>query len=140
RSGKPVSPFVAMSESLASRCWSQIEKELEAKKEDLAGTRFEPNELPDDWRAFVGIAGVWITNNELRLLSSGQRGALHDWVCRGGSLFVCGAADEDPQFRSPAFGKVSALPNEAVDVDQTTAAIQELEMTSLEHQLNQSYG
>jgi hypothetical protein len=140
RSGKPISPFVAMSESLASACWSRIEKEVEAKKGDLVGARFVPNELPDDWRALVGVAGLWITNNELRLLSSGQRGALHDWVCRGGSLFICGATEPDAPFRATGFGRVSALLNDAVDVDQAAAAIRELEMTSLEHQLNESYG
>ena len=140
RSGKPVSPFVVMSESLASRYWSQIEKTLDASKKDFAGTRCDPKEFPDDWRALIGIAGLWITGDELRLLSSGQRGALHDWVCRGGALFICGGVEEDAQFHSTGFGKVSALPNDMVNVDQTVAEINELEPTSLQHQLTQSYG
>ena len=140
RSGKPPSAFIAMSDSLAADCWSKIEKELDRQKLDLAGTRFVPNEFPDDWRALVGVAGIWIGGNELRALSSGQRSSLHDWVCRGGSLVVVGAGEPDPQFAETGFGKVSALPEQLLDIGQMITAIDELEHTSLQHQLNSSYG
>ena len=139
-SGKPLSAFVAISDSLASVSMGLIEKELIGTQIDLAATRFDPSKLPDDWRAFVGINALWMKYGEFAFLSSVQRGALHDWVLRGGSLFVSGGTDLDPQFSSTGFGKVVFLEKEALDVQQTAKAIRELEKTSLEHQLGQSYG
>lgn len=139
RYGKPPTAFVAMSETLAAPSWSQLEKELEDLKKDLVGTRFNPDELPDDWRALAGIAGLWLTVEELNLLGPAQRAALREWVHRGGSLFVHGAGDLDPQFRSTGFGKVTKTPEATLDLVQTVAAIQDLNEETLETQVTQDY-
>jgi hypothetical protein len=139
RAGKPPTAFVAMSDTLAAASWSQLEKEFEDGKKDLIGTRFVPDDLPDDWRGLVGIAGLWLTVDELNFLWPVQRAALREWVYRGGSLFVHGVGDLDPQFRSTGFGQISVMPEAALDITRTAAAIEELKLVTLETQLGQQY-
>ena len=139
RSGKPLSAFIAMSDTLAAPSWSRLEKEFEDGKKQLVGTRFEPNDLPDDWRGLAGIAGLWLAIDELNFLLPAQRAALREWVYRGGSLFVHGVADLDPQFRSTGFGQISVTPEAALDIPRTAAAIEALKLVTLETQLGQQY-
>ena len=140
RTGKLLTPFVALSDSLGAASQSQLEKELGGSaKEDFFGTTFVPNELPDDWRGLIGVAGMWISNNELNGLSPTQRGALHDWVTRGGSLFICGVPEVNDQFADAGFGTVTAVPEPALDIGDTVAAIGDLRSVNMEEQLNQAY-
>ena len=140
RTGKVLTPYVALSDSLGAPAQSQLEKELgSTAKEDFFGTTFAANELPDDWRGLIGVAGMWISNNELNGLSPAQRGALHDWVTRGGCLFICGASEVNDQFASAGFGKVTLSPEPASDISDTVSAIHELRPVNLEEQLNQGY-
>jgi hypothetical protein len=139
RSGKPISAFVAMSETLAAPSWSRLEKEFEDGKKDLAGTRFAPDDLPDDWRGLTGITGLWLTVDELNFLWPAQRAALREWVHRGGSLFVHGVAELDPQFRATGFGQVSVTPDVTLDISRAASAIDALKEVALETQLGQRY-
>lgn len=139
RTGKPLSAFVAMSDTLAAPSWSQLEKVFEDGKKQLAGTRFELDDLPDDWRGLAGIAGLWLGVDELNFLWPAQRAALREWVHRGGSLFLLGAGEVDPQFRSTGFGQISVTPEAALDVPRTASAIEALKAVTLETQLGQQY-
>ena len=139
RSGKPLSAFVAMSDTLAAPSWSRLEKEFEEGKKELTGTRFEPDDLPDDWRGLAGITGLWLTNDEFNFLWPGQRAALREWVYRGGSLFVQGAADLDPQFRLTGFGQILVTPDAVLDIPRTASAIEALKAVTLETQLGKDY-
>ncbi len=139
RSGKPLSAFVAMSDTLAAPAWSQLEKAFEDEKKQLSGTRFEPNDLPEDWRGLAGIAGLWLTVDELNFLWPTQRAALREWIYRGGSLFVHGVGELDPQFRSTGFGQISIIPESGLDIARTAAAIEALKLETLETQVSQQY-
>lgn len=139
RYGKPLSALVAMSNILAASSWSQLEKEFEDQKKELTGTRFEPNDLPEDWRGLTGIAGLWLTLDELNPLRPAQRAALREWVTRGGSLFVNGPGDLDPQFRSTGFGQIVRMPETALDLAKTASAIDALKAEALETQLTRQY-
>jgi hypothetical protein len=139
RSGKPVSAFVAMSDTLATPSWSRLEKDFDDAKKDLTGTHFAPDDLPDDWRGLAGIAGIWLTVDELNFLWPAQRAALREWVYRGGSLFLHGAGDLDPQFRTTGFGQISVTPETALDISRTASEIEALKAVSLETQLGEQY-
>jgi hypothetical protein len=139
RYGKPPTAFVAMSDTLAATSWSQLEKEFEDKKKDLNGTRFVPDDIPEDWRGLAGIAGLWLTVDELGFLWPPQRAALREWVYRGGSLFVHGAGDLDPQFRATGFGQIVRTPEVTLDLAKTVSAIEALKAETLETQLNREY-
>jgi hypothetical protein len=139
RSTKPVTPFVAISDSLGTKPWGQLEKEIEHAGNQISGSRFRPEQLPDDWRAFIGIAGLWITNSEYDRLSGAQREALRDWIHRGGILFFCGVAEPPADLRSTAFGRVTAIPSPELDIEATALAIRSLNPT-LQAQLHSDYG
>jgi hypothetical protein len=139
RTGKAATAFVAISESLAAKSESAIRTELASGKDDLFSATFVPNELPGDWRPFVGIDAIWITRSEVDALSSAQRGAVHDWLSRGGALFISGATEGAEPFQGVGFGTLTVVPDPPLDVSETVAAIRRLKATTMDEQLNKGY-
>ncbi len=82
-----VTAFTALSDDLALRSWGPLSEQAEKNNRPLAGTRFTPLDLPDDWLGLSGIASLWITANELDSLTPAQRTAVDNWIRQGGHLF-----------------------------------------------------
>lgn len=165
--GKQLTPFIGMSEALHSRFGSAIEGELDLGgpgdvdpaaafhgqvlpphpqsgvklpapvKFQLARAKFRPAELPEDWRAFIGFAAIWLTADEAAQLSAAQRNALRDWVHRGGRLFISGKSETVAELPQVGFGKVETV---APDLDPAAiaASIRKLRPT-LEELLSDHY-
>ena len=130
--GLPVTPFIGMSDALALNCWSQLEAELKSAKKGLTGAKFQPEDLPEDWRALLGLAGLSLRQAEVDKFSPAQRAALHDWISRGGTLFLYGNSDAVPaEFADAGFGKVVAIASENVEVAAAARALDSLGSTSL---------
>ncbi len=138
RSGNALTAFVAISEKLSGRSWSALESELTRIKHQLNGTSFAASDLPEEWRAFSGINAIWITDNEFAAISTAQRGALHDWIARGGVLTVCGSQEIAADFHASGFGRINAVPSRDLDVKTTASTILALR-PSLESQLTTGY-
>ena len=123
-SGKTPTPFVVISESLGTALWSDLSKRLETDGKELVGSTVNPDDLPDDWRGLSGVAGMWLTGDELNHLSAPQRNALQTWVHAGGWLMLCGAAEAPRDFRFPGFGQVRIL-SPKLDINETRVTIKE---------------
>jgi len=87
--GTETAPF-AMSASLARVLWTPMDDTLKAGRETMAGSRFEPAELPADARAYSGFALLFMTNEEWAALPADRREAIFDWVALGGTLSLVG--------------------------------------------------
>jgi hypothetical protein len=95
--------FAGMSHLLAAENWSRLESELDPSKgtssgmsssgssSELSGSRFDPAQMPADWRAWSGFATVWIARDDWIALKGTQRLALFRWVAQGGDLYVAGS-------------------------------------------------
>ncbi len=123
--GKPVTPFIAISESLGTRIWSDMSKRLESDNKDLVGSTVNPDDLPEDWRGLSGVAALWLSNDELNRLAPAQRDAIVTWVHTGGQLMVCGTNTVPVDFQYGGFGQVTALPG-GLDEEKTIATIEGL--------------
>lgn len=137
RAGAHLTPFVAMSESIASRLRGALEQELKPAKAQLAASVFRPDELPEDWRTLVGFAGLWMTADEVARLNAAQRGALHDWVHRGGRLFVIGDSAAVAALPEIGFGGATAMPEDPTP-DEMASMVNSLAPT-LETRLSDEY-
>ena len=116
-SGKPRTPYVVMSESLGTGIWSDLVKRVDNSGSDLLGSTVNPDDLPEDWRGLSGIAGMWMTGDELNKLDPAQRDAILTWVHAGGWLTLCRVLEAPKDFRDAGFGHVRTLPG-ALDSTQ----------------------
>lgn len=101
--------FTVMSDTLGNASWSKLEAEVKSfsggspKNPELVNGRFSSasrggrvlsgssvilSELPPDWRAFSGLASLWVTQRDWETLSSERRRAIRTWVNMGGQLYV----------------------------------------------------
>ena len=123
RRGKPLTALIGMSEGLAARFGSQVGSEIGHQNRELAMTKFSPAEFPEDWRTLVGIEALWLTATEISDLSPPRRGALRNWVQRGGTLVIVGAAEVPVDLRETAFGEVRTMPSAELNVAHTATSI-----------------
>jgi hypothetical protein len=123
--GKKATAFVAISESLGTKIWSDLQKHLDDNGRDLIGSTVNPDELPEDWRGLTGVAALWLRQDELDHLDPAQRNAIQTWVHTGGQLMLCGAASVPGDMRFPGFGAVTLLPA-SLDIEATRDAIDRL--------------
>ena len=95
RSGHEKSqPATLLSESLFTPHASALDSEMTTK---LGGTgrgsaefaaKFDPKQLPDDWRAFSGYDNVIMTETDWSHVAPGARNAILSWVRLGGQLMI----------------------------------------------------
>lgn len=52
------------------------------------GAAFDPGQMPDDWRAYLGFDGCLLTEEDWKALDSGSRNALLKWNRLGGLLLI----------------------------------------------------
>jgi hypothetical protein len=126
---RALSPWIGVSESLATSFWDPAKSILSARDSILlVGSRFTPGCLPADWRSYVGFGAFLLTADEWRDLPAEARGAIERWVARGGRLWLAG--DTGPA-RPLGFGEIAPLPAPAQMNPQTVAdAVAALKPTS----------
>jgi hypothetical protein len=77
-------------------------------------SKFDPKQLPDDWRAFSGFDTIMLTESDWADVPPGPRNAIISWVRLGGQLVVFSASD--PTLASlglpidPGFGEAIVQP------------------------------
>lgn len=79
--------FVGMSSKIAVRSWEPLSERLKkakSNKQILLGDSVEVAELGRDWRGYLGIASLWLTDGEFEALPPAGRQALRDWLLQGG--------------------------------------------------------
>lgn len=146
-SGGNQTPFTGMSQTLAAENWSRLEAELDpasvgggtatTTSHDLIGSRFDPAQVPADWRAWSGFVTIWLHRDDWIALSNVQRLAFTRWIAQGGELYIAGPsaaladlpgleverslAGEPWERGALGFGRVTRVPL-AVDDPETGAA------------------
>ncbi len=124
-SGKPLTPFVLISDSQGTAIWGNLSKQLEGEGRDLMGSTINPDDLPEDWRGLSGVAAIWLSGDDLNRLSAAQRDAMQTWVHAGGLLMLCGANTLPEDLRFAGFGSVSTSPA-PMDINATADLIRGL--------------
>lgn len=91
-SGRTPTDFVLISQVLNERSWGPLEKTCTAKGSELTGAEFDPHYLPTDWRGYLGVGTLWITDSEYQGLDPVPRNAVREWITQGGTLVICSTA------------------------------------------------
>jgi hypothetical protein len=126
-----VTPFLLVSQSLASNSWSKLETQLQSSintvpthndvssgrilasrssSRSLRGSPVNLAELPADERALSGVAGLILTEDDWRALKSPMQKTMIHWVQGGGHLAVVAKAPGALSLPSlPAFNGVDAV-------------------------------
>jgi hypothetical protein len=105
---RALTPWIGMSESLATAYWEPTKTALLLNGQVLAGSRFDPACLPADWRSYLGFTALALTADEWRDLSAAPRLAVERWVARGGRLWIAG---DPPGSRRLGSGTIVGLPD-----------------------------
>ena len=90
-------PFWAISQSIGGAAATALNDAARAKSgtrgESFAGS-FLPADLPADWRGYMGLDGLALTDEEWNALPPGVRTAIRHWMLLGGvlDLYHSGAA------------------------------------------------
>lgn len=86
--GKQTLPFIAMSADLHLRSWPVLAKAFETAGYIMTGSSIQPEKMPTDWRGYVGLWALQITEGEWSGLPAVVRSAVIDWVSMGGRLYI----------------------------------------------------
>ena len=86
-------PAVLLSEALFTPNASSLDSEINSKFSSGRGSsvfaaKFDPKQLPDDWRAFSGFDSVILTDSDWSNIPPGGRNAILSWVRLGGQLII----------------------------------------------------
>jgi hypothetical protein len=86
-------PAVLLSEPLYTPNASTLDAQLVSRgRSGYGGThfagKFDPREMPEDWRAYSGYDGIGMTDGDWGLLSPGARTAILRWNRLGGQLVI----------------------------------------------------
>ena len=87
-------PNVLLSESLFTPNASSLDAEIKLKTSGSGSgnnefaAKFDPKQLPDDWRAFSGYDSVIMTDSDWSNIPPGGRNAILSWVRLGGQLAI----------------------------------------------------
>lgn len=86
-------PAVLLSEAIYTPNASTLDAQLNGKARSGYGTanfagKFDPREMPEDWRAYSGYDGIGMTDADWGLLSPGARNAILRWNRLGGQLVI----------------------------------------------------
>ncbi|TDU81591.1 hypothetical protein EI77_00901 [Prosthecobacter fusiformis] len=108
-------PAIALSKTLADNSLDGLNDEVEQKNKtksgyssgaNVFGSRFLPEEVPEDWLGVSGFDYVMLTDTDWQVMKPGSRNALLQWTRLGGRLhFYC--KSEKPgnlPADSPAYG------------------------------------
>ncbi len=88
-------PAVLLSEGLYTPNGSALDSEISSRggRSGFGGsiefsTKFDPKQLPDDWRAFSGFDTIMLTDADWSEVPPGPRNAIISWLRLGGQLVV----------------------------------------------------
>lgn len=88
-------PAIAISKQLADNGITRFEDELETRMksssrggDQIFGSRFDLEELPEDWRGLSGFDVLMLTHTEWQALKPGARLAAAQWARLGGRLHI----------------------------------------------------
>lgn len=91
---EPDKPVVLLSDSLHGPNASNLDSELATRGGSSRGgstdfsSRFNPKQLPDDWRAYSGFDQIMLTEEDWAQIPPGQRNAIVSWIRLGGQMVV----------------------------------------------------
>jgi hypothetical protein len=91
----PSHPAVLLSDSLHTPNGSALDAEITSRGGGTRygssvqfSTKFDPKQLPDDWRAFSGFDSIMLTDEDWSEVPPGPRNAIISWLRLGGHLVV----------------------------------------------------
>ncbi len=99
-------PFWAVSQGLAGVGATDLNSAAHKKRSGSSSSygggekfaaSFSPAHLPSDWRAFTGLDGLALTDQEWGTLAPGVRTAIRQWIMLGG-LLTCYYSGTTPQW------------------------------------------
>lgn len=116
----PGHPAVLLSESLFTPNGSALDSALSSSggsgyygRSTEFSTKFDPKQLPDDWRAFSGFDTIMLTDADWSEVPPGPRNAIISWLRLGGQLLVYSSTDPTPASLGipddESFGKAMVL-------------------------------
>lgn len=91
--GGPDQPAVLLSTELFTRNASALDSALVGGgssrygRTNFAG-KFDPRQMPEDWRAYAGYDGIGMTDSDWRDTNPGARNAILQWNRLGGQLVI----------------------------------------------------
>jgi hypothetical protein len=95
-------PAVLLSEALFTPNASTLDSEIQKKFSRAYGgsvqfaAKFDPKQLPDDWRAFSGYDSVVMSDADWSNIPPGARNAILSWVRLGGQLVIDSESSASP--------------------------------------------
>jgi hypothetical protein len=86
-------PAVLLSEALFTPNASSLDSEINTKFSSGRGSsmfaaKFDPKQLPDDWRAYSGYDSMILTDSDWSNIPPGGRNAILSWIRLGGQLVI----------------------------------------------------
>jgi hypothetical protein len=108
-----------------------LETFYKGRGQEFYGSDVDTARLPDDWRAYSGVAAIFLKDTEWLGLTSGQRDAICDYVAQGGrlTLFTTDNVDtRSPELQLPSpdgkpgdygFGSITVENTAAYPIDTT---------------------
>lgn len=112
-------PAVLLSDTLHTPNGSALDTELGKRISGSSGSnlfasRFNPKQLPDDWRAFSGFDSIMMTDNDWSETPPGSRNAITSWLLLGGQLIIYSPNSPTPSSlgfpTETSFGKIHIKP------------------------------
>jgi hypothetical protein len=111
-SGASMNSCMAVSDAAASKVGTQLEFTGVSGAEVVNVSAID---LPEDWRAYSGLEGLWILEREWGALSPSQRTALEDWIALGGRLILCSSNPPAPA-RRIGMGSIESVRVDPVNI------------------------
>lgn len=98
-------PAIAISKALADSSITKLNDEVEQKRKSssrggggggrsIFGSRFDVNELPEDWLGYSGFDYVLLSSPEWAVLKPGVKSALLQWARLGGQIHIYRTAND----------------------------------------------
>ncbi len=96
-------PIVLLSNTLHAPNASALDSELASRSpSSYSGSsgqfssRFNPSQLPDDWRAYSGFDSILMTDNDWADVPPGPRNAITAWLRLGGRIIIYSENSQNP--------------------------------------------
>lgn len=113
----PDQPSVLLSASLYTPNGSSLDTESNSRGSSAGygrsggfSSKFSPNRLPDDWRAFSGFDTIMLTEADWADVPPGPRNAIVSWIRLGGQLVLFAPGNPTPASfglpEDPGFGEI----------------------------------
>jgi hypothetical protein len=119
-------PYCVIGENvLAPVGLGPLENLYKGRTQEFYGSEVDTAKLPENWRAYSGVARIFLKDTEWLALNSGQRQAISDYVAQGGHVTLL--TTDNPDSRIPELqlpepdGKPGDYGFGAISVENTPA-------------------